>query len=205
MSGYPNLKTDDVELLKIKTKDDQLRELQYKTEKHDHENILKSLKADNESIKKKYKSLNKKKILIIITEILVGSGSAIGTSTMGLIDPSVGIVISSSTALLTSIAILITNEYISKLKIRYTKLRDWINVITLLYEKTLKESMIDKKIDEKEANQLKQIYNHYVDKKSEIMRNTQFKVEDVFGDVISKDSISPEQITKLNNFLAKII
>ena len=205
MSGYPNLKTDDVELLKIKTKDDQLRELQYKTEKHDHENILKSLKADNELIKKKYKSLNKKKILIIITEILVGSGSAIGTSTMGLIDPSVGIVISSSTALLTSIAILITNEYISKLKIRYTKLRDWINVITLLYEKTLKETMIDKKIDEKEANQLKQIYNHYVDKKSEIMRNTQFKVEDVFGDVISKDSISPEQITKLNNFLAKII
>ena len=205
MSGYPNLKTDDVELLKIKTKDDQLRELQYKTEKHDHENILKSLKADNESIKKKYKSLNKKKILLIITEILVGSGSVVGTSTMGLINPSVGIVISSSTALLTSIAILITNEYISKLKIRYTKLRDWINVITLLYEKTLKESMIDKKIVEKEANQLKQIYNHYVDKKSEIMRNTLFKVEDVFGDVISKDSISPEQITKLNNFLAKIM
>ena len=53
MSGYPNLKTDDVELLKIKTKDDQLKELQYKTEKHDHENILKSLKIDNEHYKKK--------------------------------------------------------------------------------------------------------------------------------------------------------
>ena len=37
------------------------------------------------------------------------------------------------------------------------------------------------------------------------MKNTQFKVEDVFGDVISKDSISPEQITKLNYFLAKIM
>ena len=35
---------------------------------------------------------------------------------MGLINPGVGLVISSSTALLTSIAILITNEYISKLK-----------------------------------------------------------------------------------------
>ena len=205
MSGYPNLKTDDVELLKIKTKDDQLRELQYKTEKHDHENILKSLKADSERIKKRYKSLNKKKILLIITEILVGSGSAIGTSTMGLINPSVGIVISSSTALLTSIAILITNEYISKLKIRYTKLRDWINFITILYEKTLTQSMIDKKIDEKEASELKKIYNHYIDKRKEIMRNTQIKVEDVFGDIISKDSISPEQITKLNNFLAKIM
>ena len=206
MSGYPDLKNEP-ELLKVKTKDDQLKELQYKPEKHDHENILKSLKNDNESIKKKYKSLNKKKILLllIITEILIGSGSAISSSAVGLINPSVGIVISSSTALLTSIAILITNEYISKLKIRYTKLRDWINVITLLYEKTLKESMIDKKINQKEADQLKQIYNHYVDKKSEIMKNTSFRVEDVFGKVISEDSIPLEQITKLNNFLAKIM
>ena len=64
---------------------------------------------------------------------------------MGLINPGAGFIISSSTALLTSIAVLITNENISKLKKRYTKLRDWINVITLLYEKTLKHSMIDKK------------------------------------------------------------
>ena len=204
MSTYPDLKNEP-ELLKIKTKDDQLKELQYRTEKHDHENILKSLKSDNETYKKKYKSLNKKKILLIITEILVGSGSAIGSSAMSLIKPGAGNNISSSTALLTSIAILITNEYISKLKIRYTKLRDWINVITLLYEKTLKESMIDKKIDQKEAEQLKQIYNHYVDKKSEIMKNTQFKVEDIITDVISKDTISTEQITKLNNFLAKMM
>ena len=192
-------------MLKIKTKDDQLKELQYKNEKHDHENILKSLKADNEQYKKIYKSLNKKKILLIITKILVGSGSAIGTSTMSLIIPTIGIVLTSSTALLTSLAILITNEYISKLKLRYTKLRDWINFITFLYEKTLNQSMIDKKIDEKEALELKKIYNHYLDKRKEIMNSTKFKVEDIFGDVISKDSISPEQITKLNNFLAKIV
>ena len=37
------------------------------------------------------------------------------------------------------------------------------------------------------------------------MKNTSFKVEDVFGDVISKDIFSQEQITKLNDFLAKII
>ena len=60
--------------------------------------------------------------------------------------------------------------------------------------------MIDKKINEKEADQLKQIYNHYIDKKSEIMKITSFKVEDIFSDVISKDTISTEQITKLNNF-----
>ena len=203
MSTYPNI-SNEPELLKIKTRDDEIKNLKYQTEKHDFENILKSLKSDNESYKKKYKSLNKKKILLIITEILIGSGSAIGSSAMSLINPGAGIIISSSTALLTSIAILITNEYISKLKIRYTKLRDWINVITLLYEKTLKESMIDKVINRKEADQLIQIYNHYVDKKSEIMKNTQFKVEDIFSDVISKDTISTEQIIKLNNFLAKM-
>ena len=65
--------------------------------------------------------------------------------------------------------------------------------------------MVDKKIDEKEAEELKKIYNHYIDKRKEIMTNTQFKVEDVFGDVISKDNFSQEQITKLNNFLAKVM
>ena len=206
MSVYPNLNNNnEPELLKIKTRDDEIKNLKYQTEKHDHENILKSLKSENESYKKKYKSLNKKKVLLIITEILIGSGSAITSSTFSLINPSIGIPIASCSALLTSIAILITNENISKLKIRYTKLRDWINVITLLYEKTLKESMTDKKINEKESEQLKQIYNHYVDKKSEIMKNTQFKVEDIFTDVISKDTISTEQINKLNNFLAKMM
>ena len=37
------------------------------------------------------------------------------------------------------------------------------------------------------------------------MESTKFEVEDMFGDVISKDSISPEQITKLNIFSAKIM
>ena len=156
MSTYPDLKNEP-ELLKIKTQSDEIKNLKYTQEKHDHENILKFLKSDNESYKKKYKSLNKKKVLLIITEKLIGSGSAITSSTFSLINPSIGIPVASCSALLTSIAILITNEYISKLKIRYTKLRDWINVITLLYEKTLKESMIDKKIDQKEAEQLKKI------------------------------------------------
>ena len=129
-------------------------------------------------------------MLLIITEILVGSALAVGSSTMALINPGAGIVISSSTALLTSIAILITNEYISKIKVRYTKIKDWINVFTLLSEKTLKQSMVDKKIDEQDAQELKKIYNHYLDKRKEVMKNTSFKVEDIFGDVISKDSTS---------------
>ena len=92
MSIYPNLKNDDIELLKIKTRDDEIKNLKYQTEKHDYENILKSLKIDNEYYKKKYKSLKKKKVLLIITEVLIGSGSAVSTSAMSLINPSIGIV-----------------------------------------------------------------------------------------------------------------
>ena len=47
MTTYPDLK-NDVELLKIKTRDDEIKNLKYQTEKHNHENILKSLKVDNE-------------------------------------------------------------------------------------------------------------------------------------------------------------
>ena len=113
---------NEPELLKIKTRDDEIKNLKYQTEKHDHKNIAKSLKIDIEYYRKKYKSLNKKKVLLIITEKLVGSASAVGSSAMGFNNPGAGIIISSSTALLTSSAFLVTNEYISKLKIRYTQL-----------------------------------------------------------------------------------
>ena len=62
--------------------------------------------------------------------------------------------------------------------------------------------MVDKKIDEK-AQQLKRIYNHYLDERKETIFSTKFRVEDIFGDVISKDSNTPEQITKLNNFFSR--
>ena len=62
-----------------------------------------------------------------------------------------------------------------------------------------------KKIEEKKSLELKKIYIHYLDKRKQILDSTKFKKEDIFGDKISKDSISPEQITKSNNFLAKIM
>ena len=93
--------------------------------------------------------------MFFTAETLVGSASALGSSTMCWLNPEEGIINSSSTALMTIIAILITNEYIPKLKVRYTKLRHWINVITLLYEKTSKTYLVHKKIDQKEAEELK--------------------------------------------------
>ena len=61
MSTYPKI-NNEPELLKIKTRDDATKNPEYQTERHDHENILKSLKIDNECYKKKYKSLKKESI-----------------------------------------------------------------------------------------------------------------------------------------------
>ena len=120
-------------------------------------------------------------------------------------NPSVGVVLPSSTALLTSIAILITNVYTSKLKLHYTKLRDWINFIIILFEKTLNQSMLDKKFDEKEALELKKICNLYLDKRKGFMASTRLKLENIFGDKISKDNVSQDQTIKLNNFVAEMM
>ena len=149
MTIYPDV-NNIPELLKIRTRNDEIEISKNQTEKQGSENWLKSLKSDNNFYRRKNESLNKMKVSLIITEILIGTGLVVAWSTMAVIILGVGIVISSNTSLLTSIANSFTNEYISKVKkIRYTKLRDWINVVTLLQEKILKESMVDKKIDAK--------------------------------------------------------
>ena len=124
---------------------------------------------------------------------------------MSLVNPSIGIVSTSSTVFLTSFATLVTNEYISKMKLRYTDFRDGNNITTPIFEMTLKTFMVDNKIDEKEALELKKIYNHYFDMRKRILKITSVKVEDFIVDILSIDSISEEQRTKLNNFLAKLL
>ena len=145
----PNLKKKDLTFLKVTTEGDEIKELKIETEKHDLEKISKSLKIDNECFRKKFKSSNKKKDILIITEIFMRSASTKNSSTIALLarlNQKAGVVITTSTALLTSSAILITSEYISKLKIRCTRLQDWIKVINFGYERTLNQLMVDKKL-----------------------------------------------------------
>ena len=82
------------------------KELKYKTEKHDHENIVKSLKIDTEYYKKKYKSLNKKKIYITVPEILIAVGGVSTSSALLVtgIASSTGVPIASCTAFMASVA-----------------------------------------------------------------------------------------------------
>ena len=65
--------------------------------------------------------------------------------------------------------------------------------------------MIDEKNDYEETQELKKIYNDYLDKRTAVMKIIQFKVEDVFGDTLGKESNSSEQITNLNDFLAEMM
>ena len=45
----------------------------------------------------------------------------------------------------------------------------------------------------------------YGKEKIKKMRNTHFKVGDVFGDILCRESISPERITKLKGFSVKLM
>ena len=55
MSTYPTSPKNEPEILKLKTRDDEIEKQKYQTEKHDYENIIKSLKNDNEYSEKKCK------------------------------------------------------------------------------------------------------------------------------------------------------
>ena len=79
-----------------------------------------------------------KKMFLNTSEILFEWSSTRVTSQLSVVKPNNGIAIASSSAMLTSIAILITKECVSKFKLQYAKLRDWIAVNNLLYEKAIK-------------------------------------------------------------------
>ena len=77
-------------------------------------------------------------------------GLAVGSSlSITGAQASIGAPIGSCISFVSCVATLITNEYFSELKMRLTKLKDWINMITLLYEKTLDKATIDKKLIKK--------------------------------------------------------
>ena len=138
--------------------------------------------------------------MLHISDFFIGRRFNITSSTFASLKPGAGTLTSSSTALLTSLAILITHEYISKRKITCTKVVYGKNMNTLLYEMTLKNWMMVKKIDEKEPQELQKIHNHPLDNRKEKMKNTHLKVEDIVGDVLKIDSISTEKTAELKNF-----
>ena len=92
------------------------------------------------------------------------------------------------------------NEYISNLKIVYTKLRDWRIVITPLYQKTLTQSMADEKNFEKNALDLKRVHFRSLDKRTEPIKKTEFEVEAIFGYFSEKKLLVKSKLSNMKNF-----
>ena len=171
--------------MKATKKDDRVIELKTRTKEHDYENILKTPKIENDFHRKKRKCSNVERLLVVFFWNFLGSSSTI-LSSLSTINPIIAIPMVSSSALNTSLANLIGNDQNSKQKVRHTKLKDRIIVISLLNEKTLKQTMLGKSIGEKEAIEFKKIFNVYLDKRSDEMKSTQSNVEVVFSDILGK-------------------
>ena len=103
---------------------------------------------------------------------------------------------------------MLMNANLDSVKIRNRKIQDFINLTILLYEKTMKKALQDNIINEQEQRELKDIYQHYLNKKDDIKVSTQFEVKGVFkeslGEMSKRDLISDEIIVKLNDFLTKL-
>ena len=85
----------------------------------------------------------------------------------------------------------------SKFKKGSNSLRDWTNVFSLRNGKTLKQSIIDKKLDQKEADEKKLVPNLHLTKRNDFMKKTPFKLEDVFGDILKKVLYQKSNLLKL--------
>ena len=165
--------------------------------------FLKKLIEDEEKYKKKYKKLNTKKTISIITNKVIGIlgiGSGIILSLTG-VGAVVGVTLIGASLLLVSCAVTVINEYISRMKQRYLRLRMFVNEIKIQYEKLLKKSLIDKFIDEKEGTELKKLYDFYLNNKKKIKTKTKTSIGEIFGDT-SENIITKEQLEKLSSFLA---
>ena len=110
--------------------------------------------------------MNKQKISLKIPELLPAYSSTIVSSTLSFVNLGIVIAIASSSVLITSVIILTENEDKSKNRIRYTKSGDWVDVFTLRNGKTLKHSMIVKKLNQKEADK-KMTFNRSLTKRSD--------------------------------------
>ena len=112
---------------------------------------MKSPKIDKDYYNKNYTEEKEKRFNITNLEDLTGvNGLAVGTSlSLTGVGSTAGVPIASSSAFKVFGAGLTSNQLYSILKKRFTNLKSWLNLITILCEKTLFISLKDKKTDER--------------------------------------------------------
>ena len=95
----------------------------------------------------KQKDVLNKKTYVTISETGVGVTGVTTVTSLSLTGDrtSIGVLFAVCTSFLTGVTTMITYGYFSKTKLRYTKTEASINMISILYEKTITKSMMDKK------------------------------------------------------------
>ena len=209
MSTYPELtsiKTNDYEHKNIKEKMNNIEhQKNFDNQYNQFAIIPDEIKKDKIRDKKKAKKNQKQQIFNKIVGILSGVSALTGAILTSTVLASIaGIPISSASFILT-IASMIMNAYLDSVKIRNVKIQDYINLTILLYGKTMKKALQDNITNEQEQKEMKDIYQHYLNKKDDIKKSTQFDVKEVFKESLcemaKRDLISDEIIVKLNDFL----
>ena len=109
-----------------------------------------------------------------ITDFLPGYSSTLVSSTLSFVNVGIGTPIASCSFLITSVKILIESEVMSNYKIRINNLGDWINVFNLRKGKTLKQSVIDRTLEQKEADEEKVIPNPHLIKRSDFLKKNSY-------------------------------
>ena len=123
-------------------------------------------------------------VLVGVSGLTVGSFiSLTGEGT------SKGVPFAGCTSFIARVATFIGKQYFAKFKLRYTKMRDWIQTITILFEKTFNKSMKNGEFDGEEGEGLKKIYNHCFDKSKVIMKSTEKSYHEVFGGILGKECV----------------
>ena len=138
------------------------------TKKIDNQNnqfaILDELKKDKIRYKKRASENQKQQMFNKNVGILSGVSTLTGAILTSTVLSSIaGIPISSASFVLT-IASMILNAYLDSVKIIKKKIQSFINLTILLYEKTMKKALQDNIINEQEQRDLKDIYQHYLNK-----------------------------------------
>ena len=190
MTTYPELtsiKTNDYEPKNIKEKKNEFEhQKKFDNQYNQFATILDEIKKDKIRYKKKANKIQKQQIFIKIVSILSGVSKLTGAVLTPTVLASIaGIPISTASFVLTK-ASMIMNAYLDSVKIRNRKIQDFITLTILLYEKTMKKAIQDNIKNEQEQKELKDIYQHYLKKKDDIKKSTQFDVKEVFKDSLGE-------------------
>ena len=109
-----------------------------------------NLKKESIKYEKKSSRIDKGLRFTKIVSIISGVTTLRGVTLTATVLASIAGVPLSDASFILSLSSLITSFYLEKYKLKYVKIKNYINITILLCEKTMKNALKDNKIDENE-------------------------------------------------------